>query len=69
MRQRCKSATIKSGRRVKVGDAVRSIHGVDCVITGIWKQGADGTILETSPSPNPDYPHHNSGRASDQFSE
>lgn len=60
-----KYATVKGGKKVRVGDTVLFQPDRPVIIKAIHRQGYDGTILTTSPSPKREYPHHFSGRASD----
>ena len=65
------TATSADGQKIRVGDTVRlRIHygGVDTLgpevtVRSLHAQGYDGTIVTTDPAPDPDFPHHFSGRA------
>jgi hypothetical protein len=54
----------KNGVKLKVGDWVTFGKGRKVKIVRMHKQGADGTILTTEPSPDAEYLHSKSGRAS-----
>ena len=66
----CKSAKDSLGATIRVGDRVTaiSIYNGKPMSTGrvvaIWRQGADGTIVQLDVPPDPAYPHHGSHRAS-----
>jgi hypothetical protein len=66
----CKTAKDSRGVKIRVGDRVTAISQYDGstmntgTVVEIWRQGADGTILQMDVPPNPQYTHHFSHRAS-----
>jgi hypothetical protein len=64
----CSSAADRYGRRFSVGAIVRLVgpggYGRPVKVVSIWKQGANGTQIQTDPSPSETYPHHFQARAS-----
>lgn len=74
-RRRCSSATDRNGKRICRGMRILyvgcpsgehfTIQPTPVKVFEIYRQGADGTILECEYAPKPDYPSHFSCRASD----
>ncbi len=66
MRTECASARDCNGRRFGVGATVRLLGplGRAVRVVKMWKQGYDGTQVQTEPSPSEEYPHHFQERAS-----
>ncbi len=68
-----KTARGNNGVVIRVGDSVRqrtavgepSFEGPVVTVVRMHRQGANGTILTTSPAPDPSFPHHFSGSARD----
>lgn len=66
----CMTARDARGAKIRVGDRVTAISQYDGstmntgTVVKIWRQGADGTILQMDAPPNPQYTHHFSHRAS-----
>ncbi len=66
----CKTAKDSRGAKIRVGDRVTALSQYDGstmntgTVVEIWRQGADGTILQMDVPPNPQNTHHFSHRAS-----
>lgn len=71
MTKLAKTATDANGKKIRIGDKIEAMDIYSEQWTGrivevikIHRQGYDGTIVTTTPSPTAEYPHHFSHQAS-----
>jgi len=68
--QHCKTAKDSRGKTIRVGDRVTAISIYDGkpmstgTVVNLWRQGADGTIVQLDVPPDPRCSHHLQHRAS-----
>ena len=70
VKRRCRTATGADGYTIRLGDLAVIVSVGPHIsypvfrVVDMWKQGADGTILEGDVAPDSEYPHHRTVRAS-----